>query len=220
MGHSATSSWRRGKGTSASRALSRRWRVCLGGARGYRFFCLLFCLAFARFGALDGRPSRRLRAWAFRRSSSCFGGVGFGRFRPTMSPSVERPTLEYKPLNKRSTRRRSASIAYGGRAFCVGPLQYACAAACSVMLRNVCWSSRSRSSAACVSSCRAGRETARGRGPSATYPRPRLGLPSAQRGDQRRHRLLVPIFASANGHHPDPEMRRSRAHPRRCSCAA
>lgn len=91
--------------------------------RGYRFFCLLSCLAFARFGALDGGPSRRLRAWAFRRFSSCCGCVGFGRFVAMMSPSIEHPRLEHKRLNKRRTPRRSASITCSGRAFCVGPLQ-------------------------------------------------------------------------------------------------
>jgi hypothetical protein len=77
--------------------------------RGYRFFRLLFRLTFAGFGALDGRPSRRLRAWAFRRLSSCCGGAGFGRFVTMMSPSVECPRLQHKPLNKWSTPRRSAS---------------------------------------------------------------------------------------------------------------
>jgi hypothetical protein len=68
--------------------------------RGYRFFRLLFRLTFAGFGTLDGRPSRRLRAWAFRRFSSGCGGVGFGRFVTMMSPSVECPRLQHKPLNK------------------------------------------------------------------------------------------------------------------------
>ena len=74
----------------------------------YRFFCLLARLVFARLifarsGAPDGWPSRRRRACAFRRSSSCFVGIGGGRFVPIMSPQHRRAGLDHKRLNKDDT---------------------------------------------------------------------------------------------------------------------